>query len=733
MRMSNNLPERTTSVCSHLNYSDEDQDDNHDENNSYIKLLWNVHRNLEMVRGDMSRTNFSVEDERITSSLMDEEEEQLPPTYIVVTVAKETPDITLAWLIRKIRGHKRDGGAELVVMKQPRSAKEQYILHVSATRAKFLDTAEEMEMMKEDSVGQMREFTVKQLDDFLPQGMNVEDLFTVAERQTIVRHELENIRALPEDNHVPGFPTVSLYEGQSVFSVCRMQGIITNVYPLHDNEHLKKLGQKWFLSRKQPFEEIRLYFGEAIALYFTFLGYYTSSLVVPMAMGLLQMVIPTDGVLILCTFNVVWVTLMLEFWRRKSNELAFKWGTIGMTSLDEPRANFQGVMEKDPITGKCTPQYPRYKTYVKMYCVSLPIVVLCMIAAFFVMLSSFWIESWSKTFEEPYTCLVPVPSIVYSILVQVMNTYYRKLATFLTEWENHRTESQFYRHKVTKLVLFEFVNNFMSLFYIAFVIQDLNNLRSQLQTMLITSQLINNFTETMLPLFLQYWSKKVRKQQKKVFVDSWKNDNMPFKPSSSGDQGDPLNSVPILQADDPRVLAAEVEGCMDVYEETFDDFLELFIQFGYVFLFSSVYPVAALWAFLNNVIEIRADAFKLCQLCQRPMSRRVKDIGAWQRAFEVLGGLSIVTNCGILYLTPSIREKGSNFSQTEWLFLFIVLEHILLGVRYVLHISIGDKPEWVRVALAKQNYESRQALKHEREQRNKRLLYRKFKSVPTAL
>ncbi|XP_045470145.1 anoctamin-10 isoform X2 [Harmonia axyridis] len=683
----------------------------------------------------MSRTDFSVEDERVAANEMDDEDdEKLPPTYIVVTVSKEIPVITLAWIIKKIRGNKRDGGAELVLLQQPRSPKEDYVLHVSATRVKFLEAAEEMEMMKEDGLGQMREFTVKQLDDFLPAGMGVEDLFTVADRQTIVRHELENIRALPEDNHVPGFPTVTLYEGQSVFSVCRKEKIITDVYPLHDKEHLKKLGQKWFLTKKQPFEEIRLYFGEAIALYFTFLGYYTTFLVVPVAIGLLQMLIPTDGVLFLCTFNVVWVTLMLEFWRRKSNELAFQWGTIGMTSLDEPRANFQGTMEKDPITGKCSPQYPRYLTYVKMYCVSLPIVVLCMIGAFFVMLSSFWIENWSKTFEEPYQYLVPVPSIVYSVLVQVMNNYYRKLATFLTEWENHRTESQFYRHKVTKLVLFEFVNNFMSLFYIAFVIQDMNNLRSQLQTMLITSQILNNFTETMMPLVLQYWSKKIMRTQKKVFVDNWKGSKSLYKSTSTGDQGDdPLNSLPMLEADDPRVLAAEVEGGMDVYEETFDDYLELFIQFGYVFLFSSVYPIAALWALLNNIVEIRADAFKLCQICQRPMSRRVKDIGAWQRAFEVLGGLSIVTNCGILYLTPSIREKGSHLSQTEWLFLFIVLEHILLGVRYVLHISIGDKPEWVRVAMAKQNYESRQALKHEREQRNKRLLTRKFRSIPTAL
>lgn len=82
-----------------------------------------------------------------------------------------------------------------------------------------------------------------------------------------------------------------------------------------------------------------------------------------------------------------------------------------------------------------------------MYCVSLPIVILCMIAAFFVMLSSFWIEKWSKTFEEPYTCLVPIPSIVYSVLVQVMNMYYRKLATFLTEWGKFSYED-FYAEKI---------------------------------------------------------------------------------------------------------------------------------------------------------------------------------------------------------------------------------------------------------------------------------------------
>ena len=52
------------------------------------------------------------------------------------------------------------------------------------------------------------------------------------------------------------------------------------------------------------------------------------------------------------------------------------------------------------------------------------------------------------------------------------------------------------------------------------------------------------------------------------------------------------------------------ESAKDVYE-TYDDYLELYIQFGYVVLFSSVAPFAAFWALLNNFFEIRLDAYKV--------------------------------------------------------------------------------------------------------------------------
>ncbi|KAJ8961004.1 hypothetical protein NQ318_020308 [Aromia moschata] len=612
-------------------------------------------------------------------------------------------------------------GGELIVMKQPFNPDDGFVFHLSASKIKFLEVAEEMELIKEDRSGKMREFSVAQMEDFLPDDMHVDDLLTMAERQSIVMHELENVRALAEDDHIPGYPTCNLYEGQSIFQVCQEYGIVTKLFPLHDHEALKKLGQSCLL----------LYFGESIALYFQFLGFYTSALMVPVFLGLLQLLFITETIPFFCVFNVVWVTIVLEVWKRKSNELAFKWGTIGMTSMDEPRPNFRGTMGIDAITGKIQPQSPRYMTYVKMYVVSIPVVLVCMVVAFFVMLVSFWAEDYIKQSEdESLQQYIIFPSIIYSVVVFIMNLYYRKLANFLTEWENHRTQSQYERHRVTKLVLFEFVNSFLSLFYIAFIIRDMDMLKSQLQTMLIISQAINNFQETVLPLAIKYYAMKVL-HLKQRFLEKPSSNHPKIFRENAVDHAEPLTELkmPQVQYDDERIKQATEEADMEAYEGTYDDYLELFIQFGYVFLFSPVYPVAALWAVLNNILEIRADAFKLCKVFQRPLSRKVKDIGAWQRAFEVLGALSILTNCGILYLTPQVRRRAVGLSEVEWLLLFVLLEHVLLGIRYLLHIAISDKPEWVRVALAKKNYESRQAIKFERSQKNRRLLTRKFKTV----
>ncbi len=110
-----------------------------------------------------------------------------------------------------------------------------------------------------------------------------------------------------------------------------------------------------------------------------------------------------------------------------------------------------------------------------------------------------------------------------------------------------------------------------------------------------------------------------------------------------------------LPTDDPRIDQNKYESTLLEYNSTYEDYLEMYIQFGYVVLFASVSPLAALTALVNNIIEIRLDAFKLCKMYKRPLAKRAKNTGAWLLAFETLLVMSIITNCGLLYLQPEVR------------------------------------------------------------------------------
>jgi anoctamin-8 len=100
----------------------------------------------------------------------------------------------------------------------------------------------------------------------------------------------------------------------------------------------------------------------------------------------------------------------------------------------------------------------------------------------------------------------------------------------------------------------------------------------------------------------------------------------------------------------------------------------MFIQFGYVTLFSSAYPLAALWALLNNLLEIKGDAFKLCFVHQRPFGQRVADIGTWQTAMEVMGLVGVMVNCALIGLSGQVDRMFPNITPTQTIILIIVLE-----------------------------------------------------------
>ena len=68
------------------------------------------------------------------------------------------------------------------------------------------------------------------------------------------------------------------------------------------------------------------------------------------------------------------------------------------------------------------------------------------------------------------------------------------------------------------------------------------------------------------------------------------------------------------------------------------------IQYGFVTLFVAAFPLAPLFALINNVMEIRLDAFKFVKTYRRPQPERARDIGVWRTIIDGLSWLAVLTN-----------------------------------------------------------------------------------------
>lgn len=76
-------------------------------------------------------------------------------------------------------------------------------------------------------------------------------------------------------------------------------------------------------------------------------------------------------------------------------------------------------------------------------------------------------------------------------------------------------------------------------------------------------------------------------------------------------------------------------------------FFSAVIQFGFVTLFVASFPLAPLLALLNNIIEIRVDAWKLTTQYRRPVAAKAHSIGVWQDILYGMAVLSVATNVSV--------------------------------------------------------------------------------------
>eukprot|EP00611_Tribonema_gayanum_P023904 TRINITY_DN5126_c0_g1_i1.p1 TRINITY_DN5126_c0_g1~~TRINITY_DN5126_c0_g1_i1.p1 ORF type:complete len:344 (+),score=77.83 TRINITY_DN5126_c0_g1_i1:283-1314(+) len=149
--------------------------------------------------------------------------------------------------------------------------------------------------------------------------------------------------------------------------------------------------------------------------------------------------------------------------------------------------------------------------------------------------------------------------------------------------------------------------------------------------------------------------------------------------------------------------------------DIFDDYTMSLIQFGYVTFFSMAFPLAPLLALLNNLVQIRVDAFKLCRTRRRPLAQTTSGIGVWDNVLEIMTILAVVTNCALVGVTSTIVwHLLPPMSSTYKVLVVVAVEHVLLFLKYWVESLIPRTPERVSRALQREHRRLQEARQEKR-------------------
>ncbi|OQR85391.1 anoctamin-like protein [Achlya hypogyna] len=511
-----------------------------------------------------------------------------------------------------------------------------------------------------------------------------------------------------------------------------MNGSILACYPLHNEDEIAHLAATWIprvaAPWKQPISEIRDYFGERIGFYFAYLGHYTTWLMYSSIVGFIVfalkmindpkdvMVVGSDNVTrksevpsvmtyaipIFAVFMCIWATLFMESWKREQNVLAMKWGMSELDDFDEnPRPQFTGEPVLSAITGVKTRYFPTRQKYQRV-AVSWALLFLLCSVVIVIVSGIFWLRfkyaGANGLHWEIDGVKLPVGVALCSganvIQIIIMGKIYYRSFYRLNEYENHETDSQYENSLVLKTFVFQFINNFSALIYIAFLKNSfeepsndrLHELAYSLAIVYGSQLVIGNVKEILLPRVWVWLSKRSIIKQEAVAEQS----------------------------------EAEKQFFLATYEwsGTFDDYTEIITQFGFCTLFVVSFPLTPLLSLLNNYLEIRIDGYRLLFENRRPRPRNASSIGLWMEIIEFMTTLAILTNAYVVVWTSNTfdfievkyEKNGFNYIELYRVQAFMIFVAVMLAFRYFIAKLISDVPPSVIAQIKRQLFFNNKAI-----------------------
>lgn len=416
----------------------------------------------------------------------------------------------------------------------------------------------------------------------------------------------------------------------------------------------------------------------------------------------------------------LWSIVFVEYWKHQEYDLSVRWGVRGFSKIQTKRREFEHEQEAtDPVTGEKMQIFPATKR-LKRQLLQVPFAFAAALILGAMITTCFGIEVFiSEVYDGPLkSVLVFLPTVLLSTILPILTGIFTSFAEQLTKLENYETETAYKSAMTQKIFVLNFITSYLPLFLTAFIYVPFgriivpyldifsltvrafaenekqmtvqsgftinpDRLRKQVIYFAVTAQIVGLGMEVIVPYLKRQGFSKYKEMQSERAAK-----NGGSRPSVA--ENDPPGESAFLQ----RVRK---EAELDVYDVE-ADLREMVVQFGYLVLFSVVWPLTPVSFLVNNWVELRADAVKICIEMQRPIPQRADSIGPWLDSLAFITWLGSITSAALVYMfsNDGVGPDGSPKDIKGWGLLLCIFfsEHLFMIVRWAVAIGVSkiDSP-----------------------------------------
>ncbi len=442
---------------------------------------------------------------------------------------------------------------------------------------------------------------------------------------------------------------------------------------------------------------IRNYFGEYISFYFLWSTSFCNWMILPSLIGFLVFIVGTNQdeilhnyeiktikkltlntydifLIILCIFITIWAMLFLKVWRQNEQLFSYFWGMENYEKIEPLNGNFTPNKtydflfgEKIKIFSSVSSNFRRFVSYIVL---GMMIIIRLVSVHYIYKIKNKEQYSQSLKWNIIFGCIT-------GLTLKLMSILYEFIARLFCEWENYEKLSQKQNALAFKLILFEFVNNYSTLFYIAFYktyskqkcfygncFQEL-----ELQLYLL---LIINFSFNLYEIFYPLIMYQIRLSR--------------------------INKYPLFH---PKKHSIERQILSNEYDTLIYDYNKRLITFGFVCLFSVAAPLTPIISLILSYLEIYFDVYKIFNLNRIPIIEGASGIDIYNTVLKMFYFIGMLTSVAlILFSNPHLLNlkyyvdfsilKNKDFINK--FIIFAVIENVILFVMNAF--NYNDLPNW---------------------------------------